>query len=153
MSAHRHPLPAALLDSLPPPPPPVAKFLPARIAGGLVFLSGLAPVEDGVALTGRIGAEIDTDEARRRARLVGLALLSNLRAAIGDLNRVHEVVKLNGFVNAVPEFTGHPAVIDGCSEVFIEAFGEMGRHARTAVGVASLPGNISVEVEAVVALK
>jgi len=152
MSASRHPLPAALLDSLPPPPPPVAKFLPARIAGGLVFLSGLAPVENGAALQGRIGAEIDEEEGRRRARLVALALLSNLRAAIGDLERVREVVKLNGYVNAVPGFTGHPAVIDGCSDVFIEAFGDAGRHARTAIGVASLPGNISVEIEAVIAV-
>ncbi|AJE47594.1 RidA family protein [Celeribacter indicus] len=152
MSGLRHRIPQALLDSLPPPPAPVAKFLPAREVNGLVYLSGLAPVENGEPLAGQIGAEIDEEEGRRRARLVGLALLSNLRAALGDLQRVREVIKLNGYVNAPSGFTDHPRIVDGCSEVFIEAFGEAGKHARTAVGVASLPGNISVEIEAIVAV-
>ncbi|PTQ66377.1 RidA family protein [Celeribacter persicus] len=148
----RHQIPQALLESLPPPPAPVACFRPAREINGLVYLSGLAPLENGAPLTGQIGTEIDLAEGQRRARLVGLALLSNLRATIGDLSRVTAVIKVNGYVNAPAGFTDHPQIINGCSDVFIEAFGEAGEHARTAVGVASLPGNISVEIEAIVAV-
>ncbi|KAA2317223.1 RidA family protein [Pseudooceanicola sediminis] len=149
------PLPQSLLDTLPPPPAPVGMFMPARTSGGLVYLSGLAPLDDdGQPMTGKVGAEVTPHEARLRARRVGLALLANLRAEVGDLNRVDRVVKMLGLVNATPDFTGHPQVIDGCSEVFFEAFGpDAGRHARTSMGVASLPGNISCEVELIVALR
>lgn len=140
-----------LRQQLPEPPPPVANFLPARRFGNLVFLSGLAPLDDaGKPMTGKIGLEVSVHEGRARARRVGLSLLANLQQEIGDLENVRTVIKLNGFVNCAPEFERHPEVIDGCSEVFVEAFGDAGRHARTSVGPASLPGNISVEVEAIV---
>ena len=103
-------------------------------------------------MTGKVGAEVDSTEARARARRAGLALIANLQAEIGDLSRVDCVVKLLGFVNAVPDFTGHPGVIDGCSEVFHAFFGEDGEHARSSIGVASLPSNVSVEIEAVIAI-
>lgn len=148
-------VPQSLLDALPPPPAPVAMFRPYRVSGKMVYLSGLAPLDDdGTPMTGKVGQEVSVQEARHRARRVGLALLSNLQAAVGDLGRVDHVVKLLGFVNATPEFTEHPLVIDGCSEVFVEAFGhESGTHARSSMGVASLPGGISCEVEAIIALK
>lgn len=150
----RAPVPAGLLAQLPAAPAPVGLFRGARRLGSAVYLSGLAPLDDaGMPMTGQVGTDIDLPEARARARRVGLALLANLQAEIGDLNRVSHVVKVNGYVLAAPGFAPIPQVIDGCSDVFIEAFGEDGVHARTSVGVAALPGGISVEVEAIVELR
>ncbi|MFP5078527.1 RidA family protein [Rhizobium sp. YIM 134829] len=136
---------------LPPPPAPVARFLPAVEANGLLFLSGLAPLgADGAPVIGVVGRDFTAEEAQGFARLVGLNLLSVMQATLGSLDRVQRIVKVLGLVNAVPDFTRHPFVIDGCSTLFSEVFGEQGMHARTAMGAGSLPSGIPVEIEAVV---
>ncbi|MEP7112992.1 MAG: RidA family protein [Ilumatobacteraceae bacterium] len=119
--------------------------------GDLIFLSGAAPVRpDGTVVTGKVGGAIDLATARDAARLVGLQLLAALNAELGSLDGVSQVVKLLGMVNCAPGFNNTPGVIDGCSELFIEVFGEAGRSARSAVGMAELPFDICVEVEAIV---
>ncbi len=139
---------------LPVLPKPVANYLPYRLAGNLLFLSGQGPRDhNGVQLTGKLGAEIGVEEGYRRARLVGLGLLAAMRDALGSLDRVDFIVKLLGMVNAVPDFNDSPKVINGCSDLFVEVFGEAGRHARSAVGHVMLPNQISVEIEGVVAVK
>jgi enamine deaminase RidA (YjgF/YER057c/UK114 family) len=135
---------------LPKPAHPAANYVSAAISGSLLYLSGQGPrAADGSVLTGKVGAEISIDEAYARARSVGLGLLATVRDELGSLDRVRRIVKLLGMVNAVPEFTAHPAVVNGCSDLFVEVFGDAGRHARSAVGMASLPMNISVEIEAI----
>ena len=139
---------------LPEVPSPVANYVPFRLAGNLLFLSGQGPRDEKAGmLTGKVGAEVSVEEAYRRARLIGLQLLSATRQAIGSLDRVEAVVKVLGMVNAVPEFKDHPKVINGCSDLFVEVLGDAGRHARSAVGMGSLPNQISVEIEAIVAVK
>jgi enamine deaminase RidA (YjgF/YER057c/UK114 family) len=132
--------------------PPVAGVnnLPFVRTGNLVFLSGLGPSrpEGGLAV-GKVGRDVTVDEAYQHARLTGLALLAVLREGVGSLDKVARAVKVLGMVNAVPEFAEHPKVINGCSDLFVEVFGERGRHARSAVGMASLPFGITVEIEAV----
>jgi enamine deaminase RidA (YjgF/YER057c/UK114 family) len=136
--------------TLPPLLPPMGTYVPYRISGNLLFLSGQGPKEpDGDWLRGQVGSEVSVEEAYRRARLTGLRLLAITQSALGSLDRVTGVVKLLGFVNTAPGFKHQPAVINGCSDLFVEVFGEAGRHARSAVGVASLPEDISVEIEAV----
>lgn len=138
---------------LPKLPKPVANYVPYRLAGNLLFLSGQGPSENGVSLTGKLGAEIGVEEGYRRARLIGLGLLAAMRDALGSLDRVDFIVKLLGMVNATPDFNDSPKVINGCSDLFVEVFGEAGRHARSAVGHVMLPNQISVEIEGVVAVK
>lgn len=139
--------------TLPPPPRPIGRFTPAVRAGGLVFLSGLAPADpEGKPITGRVGLDFSAEEAQGFARLVGLNLLAALQAELGDLDRVTAIVKVFGMVNATPDFTRHPFVIDGCSLLFAEIFPHLGPHARTAMGAASLPNGIPVEIDAVVAI-
>lgn len=140
---------------LPPPPKPIANFLTHRKAGALLFLSGQGPQEaDGRLHSGKVGAEVSAEDAYGHARLTGINLLAVMKAALGSLDRVEFVVKLLGMVNAVPEFTAHPAVINGCSDLFHELFGpEAGAHARSAVGMGSLPNQITVEIEAIVAIR
>ncbi len=144
----------ALGITLPAPPPPIANFVPCVQEGGLLFLSGQGPIEpDGAAHTGKVGAGVTVEEACRHARLTGINLLAVIHAALGDLGRVRRIVKLLGMVNAAPDFTQHPAVLNGCSDLFVEVFGEAGRHARSAVGFVSLPMGITVEIEAIVAVE
>lgn len=139
---------------LPPPPRPVANYVPFRRAGPLLYLSGQGPREaDGSLATGKVGKEVSIEEAYRRARLTGLGLLAATRLALGSLDKVEAVVKLLGMVNAEPLFGDHPKVINGCSDLFVEVFGDAGRHARSAVGMGSLPGNISVEIEAILLVR
>jgi enamine deaminase RidA (YjgF/YER057c/UK114 family) len=139
---------------LPSVPAPVANYLPFRLAGNLLFLAGQGPRdENGNLLTGKVGAEVSVEEAYRRARLVGLGLLAATRQALGSLDRVEAVIKMLGMVNAVPEFKDQPKVINGCSDLFVEVFGEAGRHARSAVGMGSLPHQISVEIECILMAK
>ena len=115
---------------------------------------GLSPRDSkGVQLTGKLGVDISIEEGYRRARLVGLGLLATMRDALGSLDRVDFIVKLLGMVNAAPNFNDSPKVINGCSDLFVEVFGEAGRHARSAVGNVMLPNQISVEIEGVVAVK
>jgi enamine deaminase RidA (YjgF/YER057c/UK114 family) len=132
----------------------VANYVPYRIAGALLFLAGQGPRgPDGAALTGKVGAEVSVEEGYNRARLVGLQLLSATRMALGSLDRVDTVVKMLCMVNAVPDFKDHPKVANGMSDLFVEVFGEAGKHARSAVGMGSLPNQISVEIEGVLAIK
>ena len=139
---------------LPPPPPPAGTYVPYRIAGNLLFLAGVGPRSaDGSMITGKVGAEVTVARAVEAARLCGLNLLTNMRTAAGSLDGVDTVLKVLGMVNAVPDFGDHPKVIDGCTDLFVSVFGDNGRPARAAVGMGSLPFNISVEIEAIVLLK
>ena len=132
------------------PAVPMANYVPYVLAGPFLYLSDQGPREpDGFLHTGKVGVDVGLDEAYGHARTTGLNLLSVAHAALGDLGRVARVVKLLGMVNAVPHFADHPRVINGASDLFVAVFGEAGRHARSAVGVGSLPGNITVEIEAV----
>ena len=122
--------------------------------GHTLYLSGKgSPLRNDMAVVPKVGCEISTDEARQHARDVGLHLIATMQAALGDLSRVRRVVKLLGMVNAVPDFMQHTEVINGCSDLLVEVFGEAGRHARSAVGVGSLPRGFAVEIEAVVSIK
>ena len=139
---------------LPTVPKPVATYLPYRLAGNLLFLSGQGPRDEkGKVLTGKLGGEISIDEGYRRARLVGLGLLAAMRDALGSLDRVDFIVKLLGMVNAEPNFNDSPKIINGCSDLFVEVFGDAGRHARSAVGNVMLPNQMSVEIEGIIAVK
>jgi enamine deaminase RidA (YjgF/YER057c/UK114 family) len=139
---------------LPVVPKPLGTYLAYRIAGNLLFLAGQGPRdENGGLLTGKVGAEVSVEEAYKRARRIGLGMLAATREALGSLDRVDSVIKLLGMVNAVPEFKDHPKVINGCSDLLVEVFGEAGLHARSAVGMGSLPNQISVEIEGIIAIK
>lgn len=133
------------------PHAPIGSFLNAKRVGNLLYISGQGPVAaDGKLSTGKVGAEIGTAQAHDDARLVGINILAVILDELGDFSRVKQVVKLLGMVNAVPDFDQHPAVINGCSNMLFAVLGEAGRHARSAVGVASLPNNITVEIEAII---
>ena len=136
---------------LPSPPAPVASYVPYVRTGNLVFTSGQVTMgPKGLEYVGKVGAEISPADANAAARLCAINIMAQVKAAVGgDLDRVSRVVKLVGFVNAVPDFAGHPEVINGASDLFVEVFGEAGRHARSAVGAGSLPRNVAVEVEAI----
>lgn len=145
---------ARLGITLPPPPAPAANYVPWRIGGGLLFLSGVGPrLPDGGSITGVVGGDLDVKQGYEAARLCGLNLLSNMRAALGTLDRVDTILKVLGMVRAVPDFGDQPEVINGCTDLFVEVFGEAGRPARSAVGMGSLPRGIAVEIEAVVLLR
>ena len=136
------------------PPVPVANYVPAVQVGKLVYLSGQGPLnDDGQFTKGKVGAEVSVEDAQKAARLTGIRLLEALKGQIGDLNKVKRIVKVLGMVNALPEFDQHPKVINGFSDFMVEVFGANGKHARSAVGVASLPMNIPVEIEMIVELK
>lgn len=144
---------SALGLSLLDPPPPIGTFELAVRHGDLLFLSGQGPLDGtGQFRTGKVGADVSAAEAYEHAKLTGLNLISALHHTLGDLGRVRRVVKLLGMVNATPDFADHPAVINGCSDLFVAVFGPAGRHARSAVGFSSLPRGITVEIEAVVAV-
>ncbi|EJN06302.1 RidA family protein [Phyllobacterium sp. YR531] len=139
---------------LPPAPSPIANFVTHIQEGNLLYLSGQGPREDdGFMHTGKVGGNVSVEDAYKHARLTAINLLAVMHSALGDLNRVKRVVKLLGMVNATSEFGDHPLVINGCSDLLIDVFGEAGNHARSAVGFGSLPGNITVEIEAIIALK
>jgi enamine deaminase RidA (YjgF/YER057c/UK114 family) len=136
--------------SLPPLAEPVANYLWFKRAGDLIWISGQGPRRpDGSFISGKVGRDFSRDEAYQHARLVGLDILAVAQEATGSLDRV-EVVKLHGMVNAVPEFTEHGLVIDGCSDLLVAVLGERGRHARASVGLGSLPSQITVEIEAII---
>ncbi|MFN0114233.1 MAG: RidA family protein [Paracoccaceae bacterium] len=144
---------AALGLSLPEVPAPIGMFRLGKIEGGLLFLSGQGPLlADGRLATGKVGRDVPADAARHHAMRTGLVLLAAARQVLGSLDRIAGVIKVLGFVNAVGDFDRHPYVIDGCSELFHAVFGAKGAHARSAVGVASLPGGITVEIEAIFAI-
>jgi enamine deaminase RidA (YjgF/YER057c/UK114 family) len=135
---------------LPGPTTPLANYVPFVMANGFLYLSGQGPRRsDGSLSTGKVGATVSTEQAYLDAQLTGLNLLATAHHALGDLGRIRRVVKLLGMVNAVPDYTDHPKVINGCSDLFVNVLGEAGRHARSAVGMGSLPGMMSVEIEAI----
>ncbi|HEV8634409.1 MAG TPA: RidA family protein [Chloroflexota bacterium] len=137
---------------LPDPPRPIANYVEAVRSGNLLFLAGHGPsTADGKLMTGKVGVELDIEGGYRAAQVTALALLATLKHELGDLDRVKRIVKLLGMVNCQPDFEHHPEVINGCSDLLVEAFGpEVGKHARSAVGMGSLPRNIPVEIEMVV---
>jgi enamine deaminase RidA (YjgF/YER057c/UK114 family) len=136
---------------LPPAPKPAGVYRPIVVVGNLAFVSGHGPVKsDGALISGRVGADLDLDAGKLAARQTGLAILATLRRELGSLDRVKRVIKVLGMVNCTPDFSDHPKVINGCSELFAEIFGpDSGIGARSAVGMGSLPGNIAVEIEAI----
>jgi enamine deaminase RidA (YjgF/YER057c/UK114 family) len=130
---------------------PVANYVPSAQLGNIIFLAGAGPLNpDGSRPQGKVGRDVTLEQAYQHARNVGLQLLAALREAAGSLDKVVRFGRVFGMVNAVPEFTDHPKVINGCSDLFVEVFGDRGRHARCAVGMGSLPFNMTVEIEAVV---
>ena len=140
--------------TLPPSPKPTGNYVPFRLAGNLLFLAGVGPHRaDGTMITGKVGADISVEQAYEAAKICGLNLLVNMIAAVGTLDRIEGVLKVLGMVNAVPDFTQHPQVINGCTDLFVQVFGDSGRPARAAVGMSSLPLNICVEVEAIALVK
>lgn len=140
---------------LPAPPVPIANFVATRQVGDLLYLSGQGPRDaDGLLAVGKVGRAVSRDQAYQHARLTGLNLLAVAQAALGSLDRVSLVVKLLGMVNAADGFVDHPLVIDGCSDLMVEVFGEhIGRGARSSIGVHSLPSDQTVEIEAIFAIK
>ena len=139
---------------LPTPPVPIASYVPWRRAGQLLYLSGQGPRDEaGQISIGRLGRDCSVERGYADARCVGLQLLATIRAAIGSLDRVEAVIKLLGMVNAEPDFGDQPKVINGCSDILVEVLGERGRHARSAVGMGSLPNGMTVEVEAIILIK
>lgn len=142
---------AELKLELPPAPKPIGVYKPMVVTGNLVYVSGHGPLRtDKSLITGRIGDGFDLEHGKAAARQTGLAILATLRDGLGSLDRVKRVIKVLGMVNSTPEFPDHPKVINGCSELFAEIWGpENGVGARSAVGMGSLPGNISVEIEVI----
>ncbi|MCL6635191.1 MAG: RidA family protein [Peptococcaceae bacterium] len=139
---------------LPGVPQPVAAYVPALQAGRFVYTSGQLPVAEGkVVYAGKVGRELSAEDGYRAARICALNCLAAVKSVAGSLGRIEQIVKLTGFVNSAPDFTGQPFVVNGASELLGEVFGEAGRHARSAVGVAELPLNAAVEIEMIVLLK
>jgi enamine deaminase RidA (YjgF/YER057c/UK114 family) len=136
---------------LPPAPAPGGVFKPVSVVGNLAYISGHAPIRaDGSLITGRVGADLDVEAGYAAARQVGLTILATLRAHLGSVDSVKRVIKTLGMVNCTPDFTDHPKVINGYSELFAEVFGaDSGVGARSAVGMSSLPGNMAVEIEVI----
>lgn len=139
---------------LPTPAAPVAAYVPTVLAGGLLHISGQLPFVEGVVVTGRIGDDLDKAAGQDAARRCAVMLIAQIGAAVdGDFSRVERIVKLGVFVNSTPDFTAQPEVANGASELMEAVFGEAGRHARSAVGVAALPRGAAVEVDAIVAIR
>ena len=134
--------------SLPEAPKPVAAYIPAKQTGKLVFTAGQLPMVNGELISkGLLGQDVEIDEANKAARICTLNALAAIKGVIGDLDRIKQIVRVVGYVASVPTFTQQPAVVNGASELLLEIFGENGKHARSAVGMAVLPLNASVEIE------
>jgi len=141
---------AGLGLSLPAVPAPVAAYVNCVRSGNLLFLSGGLPIDGDTKVIGKVPTTVSIDEAREGARMIILNRLAVIRDAIGSLDKVKQIVALNGFVNSEPDFFGHPQVINGASELLVELFGEQGKHSRTALGAAALPLNVAVEINLIV---
>ena len=139
---------------LPPAPPPAANYVPYMQEGSLVFVAGQVPraADGSLPYRGKVGRELSEDDGYQAARLCALNCLAQVKAALGSLDRVKQVVRIGGFVNSTEEFVNHPEVINGASDVVVEVFGERGRHARAAIGCSALPRGVAVEVEMIVAV-
>ena len=134
-----------------PPPKPIANYVKAVRTGNLIYLAGHGPTKaDGTNITGKLGKDMTIEQGYEAAKQTGIALLSTLKGEIGDLNKVKRIVKVLGMVNCTADFTDQPKVINGFSDLMVGLFGDKGRHARSAVGMISLPNNIAVEVEMIV---
>ena len=135
--------------ALPAAPAPAANYVPFVQSGHQLFVSGQISMGPDGLIKGRLGADMDAEAGAAAARRCGLALIAQAKAALGDLDRIARVVKLVGFVNSTADFTDQPKVVNGCSDLMVEVFGDAGRHARSAVSAASLPLGVSVEIEAI----
>jgi len=135
--------------TLPDSPAPLANYVPVVRTGNLIYLSGVGPMakSDGSEYKGKLGDNLSVDEGYDAARLTAVNLIARLKGYLGDLDRVTQIVKLLSMVNATPDFTEPPAVSNGCSDLLVEVFGDRGRHARSAIGVATLPGGMPIEIE------
>ena len=132
---------------LPPVSPPAGNYLGCVVQGDLVYVGGHGPVDGATIVHGKVGADLTLDEGREAARMTALSILATLQSELGDLDRIIRIVKVFGMVNVAPGFNQTPAVIDGCSDLLVDVFGEAGRHTRSAVGLAELPFDIAVEIE------
>lgn len=133
---------------LPEPPKPLAAYIPAKQSGNLVFTAGQLPMVDGnLTATGLLGKDIDVEAAKAAAKVCVVNALSAVKGVIGDLDKIKQVVRVVGYVASMPDFTQQPAIVNGASELLLEVFGDAGRHARSAIGVAVLPLNAAVEIE------
>lgn len=132
---------------------PIAAYVPTVQVGNLLHISGQVSFKDGAIVTGRVGESLDVEGGKAAAELCGLMLIAQMKAALGDLSRVERIVKLGVFVTSTPDFTDQPLVANGASELMLLAFGDAGRHARSAVGVPALPRGAAVEVDAVIAVR
>jgi len=144
---------AELGIELPPVFPPAANYLGCVIDGGLVYVGGHGPIAGTEMMRGKVGRDLTLEDGRRAARMTVLSILATLNAELGSLDRIERFVKVFGMVNVAPGFDQTPAVIDGCSDLLVEVFGEAGRHTRSAVGLAELPFGIAVEIELVARLR
>ena len=138
--------------TLPEPAAPVAAYVPVVVHGGLAHVSGQLPFVSGQLVTGRLGEGVTVEQGAEAARACGLMILAQVKAAVGSLDKVEKVVKLGGFVNSTGDFTDQPLVINGASQLMQQIFGEKGTHARSAVGVPTLPLGAAVEVDAIIAI-
>ena len=139
---------------LPDAPKPVAAYIPAKQTGNLVFTAGQLPMVNGELISkGLLGQDVEIEEANKAARICTLNALSAIKGVIGDLDRIKQIVRVVGYVASIPTFTQQPAVVNGASELLLEIFGENGKHARSAVGMAVLPLNASVEIELTVEIE
>lgn len=144
----------ALNLKLPEAPAPVANYVPYLMSGDLLFISGqISKSADGSLLAGKLGADLTVEQGQEAARHCALNILAQAYAALGRLDRIAQVVKLNGFVNAADDFADHPLVINGASDLMVEVLGEAGKHTRAAVGVSGLPANCAVEIDAILRIK
>ncbi len=143
---------AELGITLPDPFPPAANYLSSVLTGDLLFVGGHGPVDGPTMILGKVGTDLTLEQGREAARMTALSLLATMRADLGSLDRVAQIVKVFGMVNVGGSFDQTPAVIDGCSDLLVEVFGDRGRHTRSAVGVAALPFGIAVEIELIARL-
>jgi enamine deaminase RidA (YjgF/YER057c/UK114 family) len=127
--------------------PPAGNYLGCVIDGPIVYVGGHGPIDGATIIRGKVGAEISVEQGRKAARMTALSILATLQTELGDLDRIERIIKVFGMVNCAPGFNQTPAVIDGCSDLLVEIFGDAGRHTRSAVGMAELPFDISVEIE------
>jgi enamine deaminase RidA (YjgF/YER057c/UK114 family) len=138
---------------LPPPFPPAGNYFACVIDEGLVYVGGHGPIAGDQMVRGKVGGDLTLEQGREAARMTALSILATLQAELGDLGRIQRIIKVFGMVNAAPGFDQTPAVIDGCSDLLVEIFGDAGRHARSAVGLAELPFGIAVEIELIARLR
>ena len=133
---------------------PAANYVPFQLSGQQLFISGQLPlISGGPEYKGKLGADVDVETAEQAAKACALNILAQAEAALGDLDRIQQILRLGGFVNCTPDFTDHPEVINGASNFLVEVLGDKGRHTRFAVGVASLPRGVAVEIDALIAIK